>query len=182
MYIRIKKVKTSSGKIKEYLLLVEGRRIQGKVRQKTIANLGRLDLIKQTNMADLLIDKLRDYAKYNKLMDMARTSCDWAKEYGILLVLRRLWEDVGLDEIFKRYLKTYKYTTNISECILSMAVSRLISPGSEHHTAGWLNYCYEPKWQNLQLQHFYRALDFIYRHRRECRWAVRPYGCRNWHA
>jgi transposase len=167
MYIRIKKVKTSSGKIKEYLLLVEGQRIQGKVRQKTIANLGRLDLIKETNMADLLIDKLRDYAKYNKLMDMAKTSCDWSKEYGILLVLRRLWENIGLDEIFKKYLKTYKYRTNLSECILSLVVSRLISPGSEYHTAGWLNYCYEPKWQNLQLQHFYRTLDFIYTHRRD---------------
>jgi deoxyribose-phosphate aldolase len=76
MYIRIKKVKTSSNQLREYLLLVEGKRIQGKVRQKTIANLGRLDLIKETNMADLLIDKLKDYVKTSQLMDMAKTSCD----------------------------------------------------------------------------------------------------------
>ncbi|MEK6727898.1 MAG: IS1634 family transposase [Candidatus Omnitrophota bacterium] len=167
MYIRIKKVKTSSGKIKEYLLLVEGQRIQGKVRQKTIANLGRLDLIKETNMADLLIDKLRDYAKYNKLMDMARTSCDWSREYGIILVLRRLWEEIGLDEIFKRYLKAYKYRISLSEGILALVICRLLDPGSEHRTAGWLNSLYEPKWENLQLQHFYRALDFIYHHKED---------------
>jgi len=165
MYIRIKRVKTSSGKIREYLLLVEGRRINGKVRQKTIANLGRLDLIKQTGMADLLIDKLRDYAKYTKLMDMAKTSCDWAKEFGIILVLRRLWENIGLDSLFKKYLKAYKYRANLSEAILAMVISRLILPGSEHHTVSWLNSVYEPKWKGLRLQHLYRALDFIYHHK-----------------
>jgi transposase len=165
MYIRIKKVKTSGGKLKEYLLLVEGKRIQGKVKQRTIANLGRLDLIKQTNMADLLIDKLKDYAKYNKLMDMAKTSCDWSKDYGVILALRRVWEIIGLDELFKRYLKQYKYKTNLSEVILSLVISRLISPGSEYHIARWLPSCYEPKWEGLQLQHFYRALDFIYHHK-----------------
>lgn len=163
MYIRIKKVKTTSGKLREYMLLVEGERIQGKVRQKTIANLGRLDLIKETNMADLLIDKLKDYAKYNRLMDMSKTSCDWSKEYGIILILRRLWEQIGLDVLFKRYLKQYKYRSDLSEAIFSLAISRLISPGSEYHTAGWLNACYEPKWQNIQLQHLYRALDFLER-------------------
>jgi transposase len=165
MYIRIKRVKTSSHKIREYLLLVEGKRINGKVRQKTIANLGRIDLIKETRMADLLIDKLRDYAKYNKLMDMAKTACDWSREFGIILVLRRLWEIIGLDELFKRYLKAYRYRANLLEAILAMVISRLISAGSEHHTANWLNSCYEPRWGRLQLQHFYRSLDFIYHHK-----------------
>lgn len=165
MYIRIKRVKTSGGEVKEYLLLVEGKRIQGKVKQRTIANLGRLDLIKQTNMADLLIDKLKDYAKYNQLMDMAKTSCDWSKEYGILLILRRLWEQIGLDELFKRYLKQYKYRSALAEAILSLAISRLISPGSEYHAAQWLASVYEPKWQDIKLQHLYRALDFLERHK-----------------
>jgi transposase len=165
MYIRIKKVKTSSGKLREYMLLVEGERIQGKVRQKTIANLGRLDLIKETNMADLLIDKLKDYAKYNKLMDMAKTSCDWLKEYGIIVVLRKLWEITGLSDIFKRHLKSYKYRSNINECILSLIICRLVSAGSEYHSAEWLKGVYEPKWDTLQLQQFYRALDFIYKHK-----------------
>jgi transposase len=165
MYIRIKKVKTSSGKLREYMLLVEGERIQGKVRQRTIANLGRLDLIKETNMADLLIDKLKDYAKTSKLMDIAKTSCDWSKEYGILLILRRLWEEIGLDELFKKYLSKYKYRTNLAEATLSLVISRLISAGSEHHTAEWLSSVYEPKWQGIKLQQLYRALDFVERHK-----------------
>jgi len=165
MYIRIKRVKNSAGKLREYLLVVEGKRINGKVRQRVIANLGRLDLIKESRLSDLLIDKLKDYTKYTQLMDMAKTSCDWSKEYGIILVLRRLWEGMGLDELFKKYLKVYKYKTNLSECILALVISRLLSPGSEHHAAKWISSCYEPEWENLQLQHFYRALDFIYHHK-----------------
>jgi transposase len=167
MYIRIKRVKNSQGKLREYLLVVEGKRIKGSVKQRIIANLGRLDLIKASQLSDLLIDKLKDYTKYTQLMDMAKTSCDWSKEYGIILVLRRLWEGMGLDELFKKYLKRYKYKTNLSECILALVILRLVSPGSEHHTSIWLNSVYEPKWENLQLQHFYRTLDFIYYHKQD---------------
>ncbi len=165
MFARIKRSKNSQGKLREYLLIVENKRISGKVRQRVVANLGRLDLIKETRMADLLIDKLKDYAKYTQLMDMAKTSCDWSKEYGVVLVLRRLWEAIGLDELFRRYLKTYKYRSDLAEAILILVISRLLKPGSEHHTAKWINSCYQPKWQGLQLQHLYRALDFIYHHK-----------------
>ena len=55
MFTRIKKVKNSRGELREYLLLVENHWDKGKVRQKTIANLGRLDIIKKTQMADVLI-------------------------------------------------------------------------------------------------------------------------------
>jgi transposase len=167
MFARVKRIKTSAGKIREYLLIVENKRISGKVRQRIVTNLGRLELLKETNIADILIAELKDYAKTNKLMDMAKTSCDWSKEYGIILVLRRLWEEIGLDELFKKYLKAYKYKTNLSECILALIISRLLEPGSEHHSKIWLNAVYEPKWENLQLQHLYRALDFIYHHKQD---------------
>jgi len=167
MFIRIKRSKTSAGKILEYLVVVENKRIQGKVRQRDVANLGRLDLFKETNLADILVDKIKDYTKTLKLIDAAKSACDWAKEYGIILILRRLWEHIGLDGLFKKYLRAYKYRIDLSEAIVSLVISRLILPGSEHHTFRWLNSVYEPNWQGLQLQHLYRALDFIYHHKQD---------------
>lgn len=167
MFARIKKVKTKKGKISEYLVIVENKRIEGKVRQKVVANLGRMELLRDTNIADILIEKIKDYARTSKLMDMAKTSCDWSKEYGIILILRRLWKTIGLDEIFKKYLAAHKYKTNLAECIFSLVACRLISPGSEYHTEKWVKDVYEPAWDNLQLQHFYRALDFIYYHKKD---------------
>jgi transposase len=165
MFARVKRVKNSQGKLREYLLIVENKWIKGKVRQKTVANLGRMELLRDTTVSDILIEKLSCYAKQKKLLDLAQTRCDWSKEYGIILILRRLWEDIGLGELFKRYLRQYKYRTNLAECILTLVISRLISPGSEHHTSKWLASCYEPNWENLQLQHLYRALDFLSHHK-----------------
>ncbi|MBI5196383.1 MAG: IS1634 family transposase [Nitrospirae bacterium] len=165
MFARVKRIKTSAGKIREYLLIVENKRVSGKVRQKIVTNLGRLELLRETNIADILIQELKDYAKTKKLMDMDLTSCDWSKEYGIIVVLRKLWEITGLGEIFKKHLRSYKYRFDISECILSLIISRLVSAGSEHHSAEWLKGVYEPKWESLQLQQFYRSLDFIYEHK-----------------
>jgi len=165
MFARIKRIKTSQGKLREYLLIVENKRISGKVRQRVVANLGRLDLFKETNLADILVDKIKHYTKTSRLMDMASTSCEWAKEYGIILVLRRLWEEIGLDELFRKYLRQYKYRSDLAEAILILIISRLLSPGSEHHTATWMNSVYASKWESLQLQHLYRALDFIYHHK-----------------
>lgn len=165
MYIRIKRVKNSQGRLREYLLVVEGRRIDGKVRQMTIANLGRLDILKDTNMADLLVERLSLYTKQKRLIDIAQTQCDYSKEYGVILILRRLWQDMGLEELFKRYLKKYKYRSDLSESIFAMIISRLIRPSSENSTSEWIEDVYEPKWQTLRLQHFYRSLDFLQRHK-----------------
>jgi transposase len=167
MFARIKRVKNSQGNIREYLLIVENNWVKGKVRQRTVANLGRMELLKDTAVADILIEELKDYAKTKRLMDMDLASCDWSKEYGIILVLRQLWKIIGLDELFKQYLKKYKYQTDLAEVIFCLVTSRLISAGSEHHIANWLNSCYEPKWENLRLQHLYRALDFIYHHKQD---------------
>lgn len=167
MFARIKRVKDSKGKIREYLLIVENQWNNGKVRQKTIANLGRMDLFKETDIADVLVDKVATYTKQKRLMDMASSSCDWSKEYGIILIFRRLWEELGLDNLFKKYLTEYRYKQDLSECILAMVISRLIDPSSEHHTAELITNIYQPSWKGLKLQHFYRALDFIHSHKHD---------------
>jgi len=166
MFARIKKVKTSSGKIREYLLIVENKRVQGKVRQRIVANIGRLDLFRNTNIADVLMDKIKEYAKASKLMDMAKSKCEWSKEYGVVIILRKLWEDLGLEELFSRYLKKHKYSSRLKEGIFGMVVSRLIMPTSENATSSWVNHdVYEPLWDKIGLQHLYRGLDFISRHK-----------------
>jgi len=165
MYIRIKRVKNSQGKLREYLLVVEGKRVNGKVKQRVIANLGRVDILRDTDMADLLLEKLVLYTKQKHLMDIATTQCDYSKEYGVILILRRVWEDSGLEALFKKYLSKYKYKISLSESIFAMVVSRIIRPISEYKTFNWIEDVYEPRWDGISLQHLYRGLDFIARHK-----------------
>jgi transposase len=164
MYTRIKRVKNSKGEWREYLLLVESKRINGQVRQKTIANLGRLDIIAKTNMADVLVEKLLEYTKQKQLMDLAATQAEYAKEYGAVLVLRRLWEILGFDKFFAECLGRYKYRADLKESLLAIVINRLLEPKSEHAIEKWLEDVYEQRWEKLELQHLYRGLDFLERH------------------
>ncbi|MCM8786570.1 MAG: hypothetical protein NC935_00735 [Candidatus Omnitrophica bacterium] len=41
---------------------------QGKVRQRVVVNLERIDLLRETNIADILINKIKDYTTTTKLM------------------------------------------------------------------------------------------------------------------
>ena len=164
MFTRIKKVKNSRGELREYLLLVENHWDKGKVRQKTIANLGRLDIIKKTQMADVLMEKLAEYTRQSQLMDMAKTQADYSKEYGPVLVLRRLWESLGFDQFFAECLRRYKYRADLKESLFAMVVNRLLDPKSEHAIEKWLQDVYEQRWEGIRLQHLYRGLDFLERH------------------
>jgi len=164
MYVRIKRIKNSQGQWREYLLLVEGQRVQGRVKQKTIANLGRLDVLTKTNMADVLVEKLAEYTKQKQLMDMAGAVAEYAKEYGAVLVLRRVWESLGFDRFFAECLGRYKYRADLKESLLAMVINRLLEPKSEHAIEKWLKDVYEDRWENIELQHLYRGLDFLEKH------------------
>ena len=58
MYFRIKKHKSKEGEAREYLCVVEGHRENGKVRQKMLANLGRLDHLRSSGNLERLAEKL----------------------------------------------------------------------------------------------------------------------------
>lgn len=167
MFARIKKSKNSDGKIREYLLIVKNEWIKGRTVQKTVANLGRMDILGQKDVAQILIEKLQEYHKIEGLINLKTSQCDWAKEYGILVILRRAWEQLGLEELFSRYLEKYRYKKDLGECLLAMVANKLIEPKSEHGMLRWLQGVYEPKWERFGLNQFYRALDFISWHKKD---------------
>ncbi len=40
-----------------------------------------------------------------------------------------------------------------------MVCNRLISPSSKREASEWIKGAHESEWENLELHHFYRALD-----------------------
>jgi len=55
MYLRTIKVRSSSGALNEYVRVVEAYRDGGKVKQRTLANLGRKDLLNQPPPAEPVV-------------------------------------------------------------------------------------------------------------------------------
>ena len=90
MFIRTSIGHNKDGSTRVYLHLVQGYRVQGKVHQKVVANLGRLDVL-QAGGLDRLIASLVRYSERCWLEAEGEGHLNWAKCYGPVLVFRRLW-------------------------------------------------------------------------------------------
>jgi transposase len=172
MYVRTLKVRSSNGTLNEYVRIVEAYRENGKVKQRVIADLGRKDLLVA------LLPKLRRVLEGTLILE-AETAEDFdildASTWGPVLVVRHLFQELGLWEILDRFLGKSKIVP-FADRALVLVANRLIHPTSEHGLAGWLEtdfLCdrqgrrFVPRWQkrrrvrvhHQQLDAWYRTLD-----------------------
>ncbi len=87
--------------------------------------------------------------------------------YGPLYVLEALWERLGIKEIITKQSRDSKLGFDVERALFAMVANRILAPCSKL-------YCWE-QWlqediriegtQALQLQHLYRAMDFLERHK-----------------
>ena len=134
MYPRTVKVRSQNGTVHEYVRVVEAYRDGGKVKQRVVADLGRKDLLVE------LLPKLR------RLLD-GDAQCDAgdpadphvidASTWGPILVVRALFDQLGLWAILDQYLGLAKGVPFADRAFVLVA-NRLIAPASEHGLAGWL--------------------------------------------
>jgi transposase len=163
MYPRISK----TGKNK-YFRIMENYRENGKVRQRTIVNLGNVNEL--GNKIDTLIDALKKYSKrtlYN-LDDLENIS---AKEYGAIVLGEKIWRDLGLDSWLNEASKKSNANNDNEKIIRTMVLNRLCDPKSKLGILDWLLDAYIPDFpvsENLTLNEkkrlvntFYEALDNI---------------------
>ena len=87
MFARIKK----SGKYK-YLQIVENRKIKGKVIQRVIATVGRMDQLQAKGQIETLIRSLSRYSEKVLLILSGKSDVNAsAKKIGPALIFERLW-------------------------------------------------------------------------------------------
>jgi transposase len=175
MYPRTVKVRSSSGTVNEYVRVVEAYRQDGKVKQRVVVDLGRKDLLVKIlpRLRRLLAgdaDSDADSAVDPLVLD--------ASNWGPILVIRALFEQLGLWSIFDQHLGRSKGVSFADRAFVLIA-NRLIAPASEHGLAGWLEtdfVCdrkgrrFVPHWHQRrrvrvhprQLDAWYRTLDQLY--------------------
>jgi transposase len=172
MYPRTVKVRSSSGTVNEYVRVVEAYRDGGKVKQRVVADLGRKDLL-----IDILPKLKRLLTGDGGPDDSAPTDPEVvdASTWGPILVVRALFDQLGLWSILDQYLGHAKGVPFADRAFVLVA-NRLIAPTSEHGLAGWLEtdfVCdrkgrrFVPHWHQRrrvrihprQLDAWYRTLD-----------------------
>lgn len=170
MYVRTVKVRSSNGTINEYVRVVEAYRQDGKVKQRVIADLGRKDLL------TALLPQLQRVLLGEPLLagdeDEVAEILD-ASTWGPILVIRTLFKELGLWELFDSLLGASKTSVPYADRAFVLIANRLIRPRSEHGLARWLEtdfVCdrlgrrFVPHWhQRGRVQVHHQQLDAWYR-------------------
>src|SRR5713101_4702087 len=177
MYVRTIKVPSSNGTTNEYVRVVEAYRENGRVKQRTIADLGRKDLLVA------LLPKLERVLKgIPKLADEAEGAVDvlQADTWGPVLVVRALFAELGLWQILDEVGAKARGPVPFADRVFVLVANRLVRPKSEHGLANWLEtdfVCdrlgrrFVPQWKASkrvrvdfrQLHAWYRTLDWLER-------------------
>ncbi len=163
MFIRTSIGRNKDGSTRVYLHLVRGYRVNGKVRQEIVANLGRLDTLRTEGGLERLIASLARYSERCWIEMEAEGLLSWDKVYGPVLIFHRLWEHLGLAQQVAQLQTKTEVEFPIDEAAFAMVLHWLLDPGSKRATYHWLNTVYRPEFELLELHHLYRALDHLVR-------------------
>mgnify|MGYP000849115267 FL=1 len=132
MYTRL----TRSGG-RTYLQIVESYRQDGSVRQRVVANLGRLDQLQDKDL-DPLINGL-NRALGRSAAPAPKVEYDSALAYGDLFALQQLWAELGLADALRRALRSSRRAFDAEALVRTMVFNRLCAPDSKLGCLAWLD-------------------------------------------
>jgi hypothetical protein len=121
MFARVKK----SGN-NQYLQIVENRREQGKVIQRVIATLGRLDQMTGKGEVEALVRSLSRFSEKTLLiLSEQSTVTAAAKKIGPALIFERLWQELGIGTIISALVAERKFGFSVERALFLTMLHRL---------------------------------------------------------
>jgi len=157
MFARLKK----SGKY-QYLQIVENRKIKGKVVQRVIATIGRMDQLKERDRIETLIRSLSRFSEKVLLILSGKSDVSTsAKKIGAALIFERLWEELGIKKVIDDLLSVRKFAFDVERAIFLSVLHRLFVSGSDRSCDKWRSDYVIEGVEELSLHHLYRAMAFL---------------------
>jgi hypothetical protein len=148
----------------QYVQVVHNERIEGRVRQRVIATLGRLDDLQDSGQLDGLLESLSRFSDHVAVLNalkhnqIAPTS---TVHVGPPLVFQKLWDDLGLPTILRRMLAGRKFEFPLERAVFITVLHRLFAPGSDRAAERWCRRYALGDLADLDLHHFYRTMGWL---------------------
>jgi transposase len=157
MFARVKK----SGKY-QYLQIVENRKEAGRVKQRVIATVGRMDQLQDKGRIETLIRSLSRFSEKALLILSGQSDVSaHAMTIGPALVFDRLWKESGIQDCINELLKGRKFEFDVERAIFLPVLHRLMVSGSDRFCEKWQRDHLIPGTETLALHHLYRAMTFL---------------------
>ncbi len=153
------RVITSKGK--EYLNIIENYRDGKKVKQRVVANLGRVDKLDIDSIENLAEKLLKIVESKKRLTNSIEPQIEELDRYNYgYVVYRNIWRRFKLDDILDKLVEDKNIKYDFKSVIFSMVIDRLLKPKSKlalfNNKGDYFNINDE-----LQLNHIYRSLDIL---------------------
>jgi len=149
-----------------YLTIIESYWQNGKSKHRFVANLGRVDKLRNTDMLYNIANKLLNYCSRETISEKEKNKVDMKsckeidrKIWGAPYVIRKMWSNYSLDEMFKELLKDKKIKFDFFSACYLMVMDRICSPQSKLKSYEKQNRYAEIK--ENELQNLYKALDIL---------------------
>lgn len=160
MFVRRKLSKNKDGSVREYLQIVESRRINGEPRHVVLLSLGNIRDPRVQKMRDDLIQALAASSEKIELLNLEKDiEASWSKTWGLGLVFERLWKESGLRAIFEFELRDFAAEFSVEKAVFNMVLNRLSEPCSKRALGLWEEDSYNLP--HFELHQYYRAMDYL---------------------
>lgn len=182
MYLRVTKRRNADGTEVRYYQLAENHRDpeRGCAVAKVLYNFGRADELDADLLRRLAASILRVVPDETVPSAAAIAAGDgdlrirdsWP--YGAVYVLEQLWKELDIATVLKVCAKDAGTKQPFERALFAMVANRALSPYSKLYCwEQWLREeVYLPSGRELELQHLYRAMDFVEEHKAEVEKAV----------
>jgi transposase len=157
-------IRTQSNGSRTYLLIVDNERVDGKVVQRVLFRLGRLDQLLSSGQLDSLIQSLGRFSeKLAVLGAHARgdSIATRSARIGPALIFERLWQACSIDKVLTSLLKGRRFEFSVERAIFLTVLHRLFAPGSDRAAEKWKDDYTIEGVADLELHHLYRAMAWL---------------------
>jgi len=159
MFFRVKQ----SGP-RQYLQIVENTRANGRVQQRVLTTVGRLDELRQSGQLDGLLASGARFAEHSLLITAQRTGqvpTLTTQRIGPTLIFERLWQETGCQQIITQLLAPRFFEFPVERAIFLTVLHRLCATGSDRACQRWKEDYRIAGVNGLELQHLYRTMGWL---------------------
>ena len=157
MFARVKK----SGQY-QYLQIVENRKVSGRVSQRVIGTVGRLDQLEAKGGVETLVRSLARFSPQTLLILSGKSEVKAdAVTIGPALIFERLWKELGIDRVIHKMLAKRRFEFDVERASFLTVIHRLFVSGSDRSCERWRRDYAVAGVEGLSLHHMYRAMAFL---------------------
>src|ERR1035437_1318114 len=157
-------IRTQSNGSRTYLLIVDNERVAGKVTQRVLFRLGRLDQLLGNGQPDSLVQSPGRLSEQMAVLGAnvrGDSIATRSARMGAALIFERLWQACSIDKVLTSLLKGRRFEFSVERAIFLTVLHRLFAPGSDRAAEKWKDdYAIEGV-ADLDLHHLYRAMAWL---------------------